>query len=109
MEHDSIRLQSYGITLHETNDSTFAPSVTDLRQGYGIGNHLFQYIISDLKTMNIKRIILWGAVQADNDKAVNFYLKNGFRILGQFYLNGENYDMNNMLVKVVGNSKFTCR
>jgi len=93
LEHDSIRLQSYGISLHKTYDCTFAPSVADLWQSNGIGNLLFRYILSDLKMMNIKRIILWGGVQVDNANAVNFYLKNGFRTLGQFFHNGENYDM----------------
>lgn len=93
LEHDGIRLQSYGITPNKTTDCTFAPSVADLWQGYGIGNCLFNFILADLKLLNIKRIILWGGVQTDNDIAVNFYKKTGFTTSGQFYHNGENYDM----------------
>lgn len=40
-----------------------------------------------------KRIILWGGVQAGNEKAVSYYLKHGFRTVGQFEHNGNNYDM----------------
>ena len=36
---------------------------------------------------------MWGGVQMDNEKAVNFYKRNDFRMLGQFTYNGENYDM----------------
>ncbi len=93
IEHDLVRLQSYGITLNHSSDCTLAPSVADEWQSCGIGNHLFQYILSDLKEKGIKRIILWGGVQADNEKAINFYKRNNFETVGQFTHNGENYDM----------------
>lgn len=93
LEHDNFRLQSYGWILDNKTDFTFAPSVTDLWQSCGIGNALFQFILSDLKPLKVKNIILWGGVQADNNKAVNFYKKNGFHILGEFQYNGHNYDM----------------
>jgi diamine N-acetyltransferase len=93
LEHDRNRLTSYGLTLHENTDCTFAPSVADGWQGLGVGNAMLQFIISDLKIRGIDRIILWGGVQGDNQKAVNYYLKNGFTILGQFTHHGENYDM----------------
>jgi GNAT superfamily N-acetyltransferase len=93
LPHDSARLQSYGLTLDDATDCTFAPSVADLWQGSGIGNSLFQYLLSELITTPIKRIILWGGVQCDNLHAVNYYKRNGFQILGQFIYNGENFDM----------------
>lgn len=93
LEHDSIRLQSYGLQLNGQTDCTFAPSVADQWQSCGIGNSLFHFMISDLKTLAITRIILWGGVQKDNEKAVNYYRKNGFKTLGQFEYQGVNYDM----------------
>ena len=93
LEHDRNRLGSYGLALHEHTDCTFAPSVADGWQGLGVGNAMLQFIISDLKNRGIHRLILWGGVQKDNEKAVNYYLKNGFKILGQFTYQGENYDM----------------
>jgi hypothetical protein len=48
------------------------------------------YIAREIET---NRIILWGGVQVENKKAVGYYLKNGFSILGQFEYNGANYDM----------------
>lgn len=93
LEHDSFRLQSYGLTLSHKTDCTFAPSVSDQWQSLGIGNCLFNFILSDLNPRGIKRIILWGGVQCDNFKAVDYYLKNGFRTIGQFEYNGPNYDM----------------
>jgi len=93
LEHDSSRLRSYGLAPDNKTDCTFAPSVADQWQSLGIGNSLFGFILSDLKANGIKRIILWGGVQCDNIKAVNFYTKNGFRTLGQFEYNGKNWDM----------------
>ncbi|NOT90171.1 GNAT family N-acetyltransferase [Ferruginibacter sp.] len=93
LEHDASRLQSYGVMLSNTSDCTFAPSVADEWQSCGVGNSLFQFILSELKATKVKRIFLWGGVQASNKKAVNFYKRNAFVILGQFYHLGDNYDM----------------
>ncbi len=93
IEHDSSRLQSYGINPDDTTDCTFAPSVADKWQSQGVGNSLFNFMLLDLKAKRIKRIVLWGGVQSNNTRAVNYYIKNGFRKLGEFQHNGSNYDM----------------
>ena len=93
LQHDSFRLQSYGLVPDHQTDCTYAPSVADLWQSCGVGNALFRYLLSDLQSKGIKRIILWGGVQSDNGKAISFYLKNGFKRLGRFEYNGSNDDM----------------
>jgi diamine N-acetyltransferase len=93
LEADNIRLKGYGLEQNHKTDCTFAPSVADAWQSTGIGTGIFKFIISELKTTEIKRIILWGGVQATNEKAINYYKKNGFKILRQFFHNVENYDM----------------
>ena len=93
LEHDRNRLESYGLILDPETDATFAPSVADEWQSCGIGNRLFNFIMDDLKSKGIQRIILWGGVQCTNGKAVNYYKKNNFRILGEFEYHGANYDM----------------
>lgn len=93
LEHDCPRLKSYGFIPDHTTDCTIAPSVADAWQSLGIGNQLFHFIISDLRVAGINRIILWGGVQCDNGKAVNFYKKNSFNCLGQFEYYGQNFDM----------------
>ena len=52
-----------------------------------------EWKLSDLVTNKIERIILWGGVQMDNERAINYYKKIGFETIGQFTYNGENYDM----------------
>jgi ribosomal protein S18 acetylase RimI-like enzyme len=93
LDHDSFRLESYGLILDRNSDCTFAPSVDDRWQKLGIGKKMFEFILLDLKNRKIKRVILWGGVQATNENAIHFYLKNEFGILGEFEYNGNNYDM----------------
>jgi len=93
LEHDRPRLENYGLNLDPFTDATFAPSVADEWQGLGVGTQLFQFMIPGLQAEGVKRIILWGGVQCDNLKAVHYYRKLGFTILGQFDYYGQNYDM----------------
>jgi diamine N-acetyltransferase len=93
LEHDRFRIESYGLQLDTETDCTFAPSVADKWQSQGLGNALFHFVLNKLKLKSFKRIILWGGVQANNEKALNFYNKNGFIRLGGFEYNGWNYDM----------------
>ena len=87
------RLLHYNYFDLDKDCCTYAPSVADNWQGKGIGKLLFFYIADDCKNQNIKRIILWGAVQSSNERAVNFYKKLGFKALGRFEYNGFNEDM----------------
>ncbi len=91
--HDADRLQSLGVVPHHTTDAAFAPSVADAWQNAGLGMHLLQFVIRCVQGQGIQRLILWGGVQCSNEKAVNFYKRAGFQILGQFEYNGSNYDM----------------
>lgn len=93
LPHDAPRLESYGLELNAFTDCTFAPSVADDWQGRGIGSGLFDFILTGLKAQGKKRLILWGGVQASNERAIAYYLKKGFRPLGEFEYNGQNLDM----------------
>lgn len=86
------------LTRHQTynyNDTvTFAPSVADAWQGSGLGSIMNNIIEGDLHRRRIKQIILWGGVQATNEKAVSFYNKLGYRFIASFWHDGkDNYDM----------------
>lgn len=93
LESDAPRLLSYGL-IPQKGDCTFAPSVADSWQSRGVGSDFFRFILDDLKTFfQLERIILWGGVQSSNHKAVGFYKKHGFTVLGEFEHNGGNFDM----------------
>ena len=92
-DHDLPRILSYGLTPDQATDLQFAPSVADAWQGKGTGHMLLNFIVAEQIKAGRKRIFLWGGVQKGNEQAVRFYLKNGFRTLGEFSWNGENLDM----------------
>lgn len=91
--HDAVRIEGYGVKLDEAEDAFYAPSVADAFQGSGLGSRIFEVIIEKLEAMNIRRLILWGGVQATNSRAVRYYEKNGFVRVGEFEYNGPNIDM----------------
>jgi diamine N-acetyltransferase len=91
--HDYDRIKNYGFQINAEECCTFAPSVADEWQSKGIGKMLFNFILADINNSGIKKMILWGGVQASNERAVNFYTKAGFRSLGMFEYNGSNLDM----------------
>ncbi len=93
LEHDRQRLDSYGLQTDHQTDCTYAPSVADDWQGRGHGTALFKYILSEVEKMPFRRIILWGGVQAENERAIRYYQNNGFTRLGEFQYNGNNFDM----------------
>lgn len=93
LEHEKPRLHGYGLAVHPLQDCAFAPSVADAWQGKGIGVDFFHFIRNELYQKGIKRIVLWGGVQADNEPALRFYAKLGFQRLGYFEYEGGNWDM----------------
>jgi GNAT superfamily N-acetyltransferase len=93
LQHDYPRLQQYGVAIAYDHCYTIAPSVTDEWQSTGVGQLLFNDVLTEMKNRKVKQLILWGGVQSDNFKAVHFYQKNGFRSLGHFQYNGLNEDM----------------
>jgi diamine N-acetyltransferase len=93
LDGEVARFAHYPLLPDYENDYTLAPSVADAYQSKGVGSLLFEYIERDLKARGAKKILLWGGVQFTNQRAVRFYLKHGFRILGEFEHNGSNLDM----------------
>ena len=93
VDFDVQRLSLYKL-LPELTDCTIAPSVADKCQSQGVGSEFFNFVLNRLRTIfEIKRFILWGGVQSDNDKAIGFYKKFKFKTLGEFEHNGKNFDM----------------
>ncbi|MBL7768317.1 MAG: GNAT family N-acetyltransferase [Flavipsychrobacter sp.] len=86
------RYQQYGIVLDQ-HTASYAPVLGDGFQGRGLGVTMLEQALPILKAARITQLILWGGVQCANIRAVNFYLKNGFRIVGYFEWEGANYDM----------------
>ncbi len=93
LDHDFSRLEKYGIEPNHETDCTFAPSVSDVWQGKGIGKTMWANILRFLEKTPKKRMFLWGGVQSANLHAFHFYQKLGFVRIGGFEYHGYNLDM----------------
>jgi diamine N-acetyltransferase len=94
IEWDMNRYLTRQQTYDYDSSVTFAPSIADAWQSSGLGMLMNNIIEEDLRKRNIKHIILWGGVQATNEKAVNFYKKLGYQFLASFWHDGkDNHDM----------------
>lgn len=90
---DHQRYAARGIELHSDTDTTIAPSVADDYQGSGLADAIVRYLIDRSRTLGRTRMVLWGGVQARNARAIAFYRKCGFREVGEFWTDQNNFDM----------------
>jgi diamine N-acetyltransferase len=94
IEWDALRYASREHRFDAHTCVTFAPSVADKWQSSGLGSAMTEYLEQCMKAAGIHLIVLWGGVQASNEKAVNFYRKHGYQYMASFYHDGkDNYDM----------------
>lgn len=84
-DNDLARYQSYGIPLAPLTDCRFGPTIADACQNRGLGSALLPLIFDLARRFGQRRIILWGGVMADNHRAVHYYQKHGFQIVGTFH------------------------
>ncbi len=85
IEWDSIRFTARSQYFDPITTATYAASVLDKWQNTGLGSAMFELILEDLKKRYFQQLILWGGVQATNDRAVHFYEKFGFKKFGSFW------------------------
>jgi ribosomal protein S18 acetylase RimI-like enzyme len=93
LDQDRERYTALGIPLNPATDGTLAPSVADDYQDQGVGSAMMGHLLQVARAIDMKRIVLWLGVQATNERAVHFYTKWGFRKVGEFYTDKNNYDM----------------
>ena len=97
VDHDKSRINaSLNESMHH-KACTLAPSVLPLWQNSGIGTSLFYFVADKLVENGFEMILLWGGVSASNKRAMHFYDKIGFQVIGEFEHNGKNFDMVFML------------
>lgn len=93
-EPEAIRYKKYGIALNPVKDCRFAPVVADAYQGQGIGKSAFKELLPILRQLSFRSLILSGGTQERNKRAITFYEKIGFKLMGEFEENNmRNYDM----------------
>ena len=93
-EGELYRYPGYPIEMTPDRDFIFAPSLADEYQSKGWGTGLLHFVEDHLRMIGAGKIALWGGVQKRNARAVRFYQKNGFIVLGEFHHEGiDNFDM----------------
>jgi len=85
VEADIQRYQGYGLSLDERTDCRFGPCLADAYQNQGLGSQLWACTVDIARRFGKQRIILWGGVLAANARAIHYYKKNGFHMLGTFW------------------------
>lgn len=96
--HDLSRYNQYTLLNHHYSSAMYAPSLASEWRGKGVGKLFWQFIQTDLLHKQIKQVLLWGGVQAQNEIAVRYYHSLGFQTLGEFEMNGKaNIDMVKLL------------
>ena len=88
-EGDIERFRQAGYNLDQKTDCRFGPTITDHYQNKGLGNRLFPYVVEVAKRFGKQRIILWSGVLKDNERAIHYYKKNGFKTVGNFSDSGD--------------------
>ena len=87
------RYENRGTPLNLETDSGIAPCVADAYQDRGVGSILMPRVMDVARRLRRKRMVLIGGVLAANERAFHFYKKLGFRHIGTFWTDVENYDM----------------
>jgi diamine N-acetyltransferase len=93
LPHDAERIAAYGHPLNAACDAFYAPSVADAYQAAGLAGRMLGVIEDQLRTEGVRQLLLWGGVQATNERARRFYARQGFVELGEFEYQGMNVDM----------------
>ena len=92
-DDDDKRYRARGMNLDRMSVCSIAPSVVDDYQGRGLGAVLMARSLALARRLDRRQIILQGGVQAENSRAIRFYEKCGFHMVGSFSTTVENYDM----------------
>jgi RimJ/RimL family protein N-acetyltransferase len=74
----------YGTDLDIDNTCRFGPTLADDYKSKGVGSLIFPFVIKITKLLGEKYIILYGGVFADNIRAIKYYEKHGFRVVGRY-------------------------
>jgi len=84
VDDDIERYTFNNFELNPETDCRFGPTLADNFQNKGIGTLIMPFIRMVAQKFGQTRIILWGGVLPDNQRAIRFYEKSGFKRIGMF-------------------------
>lgn len=94
---DISRYANYGMRLDPAITCRFGPTLADAWQSRGVGSLFLPAAWDFARRFGRSRVILWGGVLADNERAIRFYEKNGFVHAGRF-VNGNGEECCDMIL-----------
>lgn len=94
-EAEVERYQRADIRLDPASDCTLAPSVGDGYQDRGLGSLMMRHLIAVARRLGRRNMVLMSGTHETNPRAIHFYKKHGFKVIGTFENppGFENYDM----------------
>lgn len=81
---DMKRFLECGVELNTNTDCRYGLTVANDFQNQGLGSAAFPHMVGVAKQFGQKRMILFGGTLFDNQRAIHFYLKHGFKRVGEF-------------------------
>jgi len=86
---DIARYKEAEINLDEKTDLRVGPTLADDYQGKGLGSSVFPLITNLARQFGKNRLILWGGVLKENERAIKYYKMHGFQEVGGFSSKGD--------------------
>jgi GNAT superfamily N-acetyltransferase len=84
-QRNDYQLDGNSEHIRSCNDvCRFGPCLADRVQGIGLAAVLMNYMKTIARDCGKKRMILWGSVYPENEKAIRFYERQGFVSVGTF-------------------------
>lgn len=87
------RYRGHGIDLDSARDCMFAPVVADAWQGRGLAGVVMPLFVQAARERERRKMILLSGTQRRNTRAIRFYERSGFRLVGYYGDDNFNQDM----------------
>lgn len=84
VQDDKENFRANGFPLSEGTDFRFGLTLSDDYQSKGLGSAAFPCVVEVARQFSKSRIFLWGGVRKDNEHAIRYYEKHGFKHAGGF-------------------------
>ena len=83
----------HGIVPDPASACMLAPCVADAYQDRHVGSAVMRHVAAVAHRLGRTTMILMGGVLKSNPRAIHFYEKHGFRIVGEFRIDRDSFDM----------------
>lgn len=90
---DYNRYLRHQIAPDPASTCMLAPCVADAYQDRHVGSTVMRHVVAVAQRLGRTSMILMGGVLKSNPRAIHFYQKHAFRIVGEFRIDRDSFDM----------------